>query len=141
MPRCRYPFVSALAIAACILAAPIGAEPAEVAIVRQAAEVFRAISAVPEREVTDLLLKDAEGIAIIPGARKFGFIIGRQYGRGVLLARKSDGGWSDPVFVTLYAKGAFASLFEEHAGARYPDTRIIDNTSVYEIMREAAGIP
>lgn len=43
--------------------------------------------------------------------------------------------------VTLYAKGANAVLFENHAGLRYRGTRIIDNTEVFAVIHEAAGLP
>jgi alkaline phosphatase len=42
--------------------------------------------------------------------------------------------------VTLYATGSNAALFEQYAGARYPGTRIIDNTEVNAVMRKAAGL-
>jgi alkaline phosphatase len=43
--------------------------------------------------------------------------------------------------VTLYARGAHASLFEGYTGRRYPGARIIDNTEVFAVMLEAASTP
>jgi alkaline phosphatase len=44
--------------------------------------------------------------------------------------------------VMLYAHGAFATEgFKEKEGAWYPCTRIIDNTQLFHIMAEAAGVP
>jgi lipid-binding SYLF domain-containing protein len=40
-------------------------------------------------------------VAIIPGIIKAGFVIGGRHGRGVVLVRCPDGGWSNPIFVTL----------------------------------------
>ena len=42
--------------------------------------------------------------------------------------------------VTLYALGARLDLFDDYAGTRYQDTRIIDNTQVFQVMSRAAGL-
>jgi lipid-binding SYLF domain-containing protein len=47
------------------------------------------------------MLNNAEGIAIFPGMIKGGFILGVNYGKGVLLVRKADRTWSAPVMVTM----------------------------------------
>ena len=44
--------------------------------------------------------------------------------------------------VMLYAQGAFqVSDFKKNEGRWYPCSRIIDNTQLYHIMAEAAGVP
>lgn len=48
-------------------------------------------------------LPNAQGIMIFPGALKAGFIIGAEYGNGVLLARTAAGDWSQPAFYTMGA--------------------------------------
>lgn len=40
----------------------------------------------------------------------------------------------------LYAVGAGNKLFNKYTGLWYPGTRLIDNTHLYEVMAEAAGI-
>lgn len=42
----------------------------------------------------------------------------------------------------IYAKGgpAVETLFEPYEGSWYPNTRIIDNTQLYHIMAQAAGL-
>ncbi len=67
----------------------------------QAAEVMSKIMQIPEKSIPPALLSHAQGIAIIPGVIKLGFVVGGQYGHGVLLVREKDGSWSEPVFVTL----------------------------------------
>jgi len=47
------------------------------------------------------MLQAAEGIAIFPNMVKGGFIIGVNYGKGVLCVRKPDRTWSAPVLVTM----------------------------------------
>ena len=47
------------------------------------------------------MLGSAEGVAIFPNMIKGGFILGVNFGRGVLLVRKADRTWSAPVMVTM----------------------------------------
>jgi len=47
------------------------------------------------------MLGAAEGVAIFPNMIKGGFILGVNFGRGVLLVRKADRSWSAPVMVTM----------------------------------------
>lgn len=47
------------------------------------------------------LMKDCAGIAIIPDVIKAGLVIGGRHGRGVVLIRTKDGGWSDPAFIEI----------------------------------------
>jgi alkaline phosphatase len=43
--------------------------------------------------------------------------------------------------VRVYAKGMAVNVFFGHEGEWYPGQRIIDNTQLYHIMAEAAGVP
>jgi lipid-binding SYLF domain-containing protein len=65
---------------------------------RQALDEFcgMAIESIPPT-----MLDAAEGIAIFPGMMKGGFILGVNYGKGVLLVRRPDRTWSPPVMVTM----------------------------------------
>jgi lipid-binding SYLF domain-containing protein len=69
--------------------------------VKTATEVFSEIMAIPEDKIPPALLNNAQGIAVIPGVIKAGFIVGGRRGRGVLSVRTESGGWSSPAFVTL----------------------------------------
>lgn len=69
--------------------------------VRQAADVAKEIVELPEQGIPSVLLKNAYGIAVIPGVIKVGFVVGGRYGTGVLMVRSDGGGWSNPVFVSL----------------------------------------
>ena len=71
--------------------------------VESAAEVMEKIMQIPEEAIPPSLLANAHGIAIVPGVIKLGFVVGGQYGAGVLLVRGKDRGWSNPVFVKLYS--------------------------------------
>jgi lipid-binding SYLF domain-containing protein len=59
------------------------------------------MTGVPEYQVPAALMRNVSGIAILPGVRRAGFVIGGMRGRGVLLVRGRDGGWSRPLFVTI----------------------------------------
>jgi len=78
----------------------------EVAKVEICAEVVQQFVAMPDNAPPKALLNNAKAIAIIPGIIKAGFIAGGRYGWGVVMSRKDDGSWSDPVFMTL-AGGSF----------------------------------
>ena len=47
------------------------------------------------------MLSTAQGIAIFPNMIKGGFILGVNYGQGVLMVRRNDGSWSPPAIVTM----------------------------------------
>jgi lipid-binding SYLF domain-containing protein len=47
------------------------------------------------------LMKQSEGIVIIPGLINAGLAVGGKRGKGIAMVRLADGKWSNPVFVTL----------------------------------------
>jgi lipid-binding SYLF domain-containing protein len=69
--------------------------------VESATEVLTQIMAIPEKGVPPSLLRNAQGVAVIPGLIKVGFVLGGRYGRGIMVVRTEGGGWSNPSFVTL----------------------------------------
>lgn len=72
----------------------------DVARTQKAAQVFKAIMGTPDKGIPSGLLKSAKCIAIIPGDKKFAFIFGGSYGRGVAICRTAEG-WSAPMFVAI----------------------------------------
>src|SRR5579859_4010436 len=72
----------------------------DVARTRKAAQVFKEIMDTPDRGIPHELLDKAQCVAIIPGDKKFAFILGGSYGRGIATCRTSHG-WSAPIFVAL----------------------------------------
>lgn len=63
-------------------------------------EVLEQIMSIPEKGIPPALLRNAQGIAIIPGVIKAGFIIGGKHGTGIVVVREG-GDWSNPAFVTI----------------------------------------
>jgi lipid-binding SYLF domain-containing protein len=72
----------------------------DLARTQKAAQVFKEIMDTPDQGIPHGLLEKAKCIAIIPGDKKFAFIFGGNYGRGVAVCRTSHG-WSAPMFVAV----------------------------------------
>ncbi|GKT08762.1 lipid-binding SYLF domain-containing protein [Desulforhabdus sp. TSK] len=68
--------------------------------VSSASNVLEEIMRIPEKGLPPALLKDAYGVAVLPGLLKAGFVVGGKYGRGVLSVREG-GRWSNPSLITL----------------------------------------
>ena len=68
--------------------------------VNDSIEVLEQIMSIPEKGIPPALLRNAKGIAIIPGVIKAGFIIGGKHGTGIVVVRE-NGAWSDPAFVSI----------------------------------------
>lgn len=59
----------------------------------------------PDKGIPDSIVKQATCIAVIPSLKKGAFIVGAQYGQGVVTCRTGRG-WSGPVFIRM-AGGSF----------------------------------
>jgi len=64
-------------------------------------EVIETMRRIPEERIPPALLKNAQGIAVVPNVIKVGLVVGGRYGKGVLSVRRDDGRWSDPVFISI----------------------------------------
>lgn len=80
---------------------PIEINTHESAIVDSSSQVLREIMSIPGKGIPDSLLADAEGVVIVPGMLKGGFVIGAKHGRGVVLVRDAANNWQLPQFVTI----------------------------------------
>ena len=96
----------------------------ELATVESATEVVRSFSALSVASIPPAMLRDAAGVAIIPDLVKAGFLVGGRFGRGVVLPRRADGSWGDPVFVTLAGGG-----FGLQAGVQSADVILVFKTA------------
>jgi len=63
------------------------------------------IMSVPDKSVPDGIARQAVCIGVVPGLVKGAFILGGEYGQGVVTCRTSKG-WSAPVFIRM-AGGSF----------------------------------
>lgn len=81
----------------------VSASPApdkEVERVKESAIVLRQFTGIKET-IPQELVKETQGIIIIPKMINAGFAVGVKRGKGVAVVKMPDGTWSDPVFVTL----------------------------------------
>ena len=83
-----------------LLTLPAQAVTREEATLDQALIVLRELQAIPDTRIPDLLLSRAEGLVILPANVKVGLVFGARFGNGVMLVRKPDRSWSNPVFVS-----------------------------------------
>jgi len=86
----------------------------------KAIEVLNEISIDPKSGPPRPILLKAEGIAIIPDQLSAGFVFGAKYGKGIVLVRRPDGGWSNPVFIN-----AIGGSFGLQAGAEATDLVLV----------------
>lgn len=70
-------------------------------IVVEAGQVLKEIMAIPAKGIPRSLLAEAQGLVIVPGMLRGGFIIGFKHGRGIALSREADGTWGNPIFIQI----------------------------------------
>jgi len=74
----------------------------EVKRVGAATIVLSEMMSAPDKAIPESILDKAEAIAIFPGVKKAGFILGGQWGRGIISVRDaSTRKWSSPAFLTM----------------------------------------
>jgi SH3 domain-containing YSC84-like protein 1 len=74
---------------------------------RNATSVLNELRATPDKGVPEELWNKAECVAVIPSVKKAAFIVGGEYGKGVLSCRNGKS-WSAPVFLEL-EKGSWGA--------------------------------
>lgn len=95
-------WTACLFLLALLAAAPSAqAQMREAATVEAASAVLREIMGMPARSIPLSLLNNAQGVVVIPGMIKGGFVIGVRHGSGVILTRDEAGGWAPPSFCTM----------------------------------------
>ncbi len=101
MTRMRWT-VCAIVLVLFIASAGIaGAQSAENDRVKSALDIFQVFTTVPEYQIPAVLMRNAAGIAILPGVKRVGFVVGGMRGKGVLVSRGKDGAWGRPLFITI----------------------------------------
>jgi lipid-binding SYLF domain-containing protein len=69
--------------------------------IEDAITVLQEINEIAEQRIPPALLKQAEGIVIIPSVIKAGFVVAGNRGKGIAMVREEDGTWSLPAFVNI----------------------------------------
>ena len=100
---CRAAVVMALALVAGTATAQMQmtSGQAEIQTVNSAKQTLDEFSGLAIESIPPAMFGKAEGVAIFPDMIKGGFILGVNYGKGVLLVRRPDRTWSPPVMVTM----------------------------------------
>ena len=88
--------------------------------------------AIPAKGIPRSLLSEAQGLVIVPGMIRGGFIVGLKHGRGIAVARDANGAWTNPVFITI--TGGNIGL---QAGLQSTDLILVfrNRTRIEELMR------
>ncbi len=68
--------------------------------VAAATDVLHELMATPDKGIPDSIAEHATCVAVIPGFKKGAFVVGAQYGQGVVTCRTGHG-WSAPAFIQL----------------------------------------
>jgi lipid-binding SYLF domain-containing protein len=75
-------------------------DPKHAERINEAAQVLREIHAVPDKDIPQELWQRAACAIVIPDLKKAAFIVGGEYGKGLMSCRRG-GAWSAPVFMEL----------------------------------------
>ena len=71
----------------------------------EAAAVLKEIHAAPDKDIPVELWNKASCVIVVPGLKKAAFVIGGEYGKGLMSCRR-NGGWSAPIFMQV-GKGSW----------------------------------
>ena len=73
--------------------------------IQEAATVLKEIHGVPDKDIPQELWDRAECVIVVPGLKKAAFVIGGEYGKGLMSCRHT-GEWSAPIFMQI-GKGSW----------------------------------
>jgi len=93
----------ALIVASAVLSSDLSTSEAN--RLREAATVLEEIQSGPDKDIPQELWDRAECVIVVPGLKKAAFVIGGEYGKG-LMSCKHEAGWSAPIFMQI-GKGSW----------------------------------
>lgn len=67
----------------------------------RSAQILNEVMAASDRAIPHDLVERAKCIAVIPGLKRAGFIVGAQYGKGVVVCRTAANRWSGPSAIRI----------------------------------------
>lgn len=73
--------------------------------IKEAATVLQEIHSVPDKDIPQDLWDKAQCVLVVPGLKKAAFIVGGEYGNGLMSCRE-NGAWSAPIFMQV-GKGSW----------------------------------
>lgn len=92
---------AAICLLTCVFSLAAVAGERQDARLTTSTRVLTELMMMPEQNIPTWLLERAHAVAVIPSVIKVGLGIGGRRGKGVLVVRKDNGEWSNPVFVNL----------------------------------------
>jgi lipid-binding SYLF domain-containing protein len=96
----------ALGIALTTLSASAADDKATIeARIASAKDVLDAIMATPDKAIPNQIMSQATCVGVVPSVKKGAFVVGAEYGQGVVTCRTGHG-WSAPAFIMI-AGGSF----------------------------------
>ncbi|MCS7030399.1 MAG: lipid-binding SYLF domain-containing protein [Gloeomargarita sp. SKYG116] len=118
------------------VALPAYANDAEEQI-QNAADTFASFMANPNQRIPRSVLRQAQGIAILPGVTSAGFIFGGTGGSGIITVKNDNGRWSNPIFVNI--AGGSVGL---QVGARSSDIVLVfmNQRAVRTLLRQSFSL-
>lgn len=87
-------------ILSCVTVAALAGERQDARLMTST-QVLNELMQMPEQNIPAWLLERAHAVAVVPNVIKVGLGIGGRRGKGVLVVRRANGVWSNPVFVNL----------------------------------------
>jgi lipid-binding SYLF domain-containing protein len=94
-------FCLAVVILPTVFVANSSSAPRPRTTIEDAMETIDELAALREKGVAPALLRDADAVIIAPNVVKGGFVVAARHGHGVVLLRDKEGGWSNPIFITI----------------------------------------
>src|ERR1700679_3398164 len=68
--------------------------------IEDARTVLTQIMATPDQAIPNFIMQNAKCVGVVPSVKKGAFVVGGEYGQGVVTCR-TDHGWSAPAFVRI----------------------------------------
>lgn len=123
----------AMVVLGCVAPLVAQAQVSERQIVVESGHVLQEIMAIPAKGIPRALLAEAQGLVVVPGMIRGGFIVGVKHGRGIAVTRDRSGTWSNPVFIRI--SGGNIGF---QAGLQATDLILVfrNRSRVEEMMRE-----
>jgi lipid-binding SYLF domain-containing protein len=89
-----------IGLASCVLPASADVSSDEAKRLNEAATAVREMRASPDKGIPEDVFKRAECVVVIPGLKKGAFIVGGEFGKGVVSCRNGQT-WSAPAFLEM----------------------------------------
>ena len=84
-----------------LCASQVAAQGREASLVDSSSAVLNEFMSIPAEGIPRSMIASAEGLVIIPGMFKVGFVAGVRHGKGIVVIKDQNGAWRPPMFVSM----------------------------------------